>query len=123
MLTDTQKEIIRAFAESGMNRTEASRQLFKHYNTVYYQLIRIKEKTGLNPWDFFDLHELLRMAGVTDYVDVVRCKDCIYSRPLNREDDYEAFFGEDSVWCTHRGSGEYGLGFCSLGERDEDEKI
>ena len=76
MLTDAQKEIIRVFAESGMNRTEASRRLFRHYNTVYYQLIRIKENTELNPWDFFDLHELLRMAGVADFVDVVRCKDC-----------------------------------------------
>lgn len=76
MLTDTQKGIIRAFAESGMNRTEAARRLFRHYNTVYYQLIRIKEKTGLNPWNFFDLHELLRMAGAADFVDVVRCKDC-----------------------------------------------
>lgn len=55
--------------------------------------------------------------------EIVRCKDCIYSRPLDMEDDYEAFFGEDSVWCTHRDSAEYGLGFCSLGERDENEKI
>lgn len=53
--------------------------------------------------------------------EIVRCKDCIYSRPLDMEDDYEAFFGEDSVWCTHRDSGEYGLGFCYCGERDENE--
>ena len=119
-MTDTQKEIIRVFAESGMNRTEASRRLFRHYNTVYYQLIRIKEKTGLNPWDFFDLHELLRMAGAADFVDVVRCKDCIYSRPIDREDSYEAFFGGDCVWCTENDVGMHNHGFCSKGERRDD---
>lgn len=62
--------------------------------------------------------KLIEEAPAVDAVPVVRCKDCIYSRPIDREDSYEAFFGEDSVWCTHRDSGEYGLGFCYCGERD-----
>lgn len=117
MLTDAQKGIIRAFAESGMNRTEAARRLFRHYNTVYYQLIRIKEKTELNPWDFFDLHELLRMAGVADYVDVVRCKDCKYWETV----EYYPDGAKDVCRLLKRQTQDDC--FCSLGERDEDEKI
>lgn len=116
MLTDTQKEIIRGFAESSMNRTEAARRLFMHNSTIYYQLIRIKEKTGLNPWDFFELLELLRMAGAADFVDVVRCKDCIHSRPIDREDSYEDLFGEDCVWCDELYAGKKNIDFCSHGE-------
>jgi DNA-binding CsgD family transcriptional regulator len=117
MLTDTQKEIIRVFAESGMNRTEAARRLFRHYNTVYYQLIRIKEKTELNPWDFFDLHELLRMAGAADYVDVVRCKDCMWSRKV---DDQEPKYR--CVNITRYGSSQWldSNDYCSYGERKDD---
>jgi hypothetical protein len=110
MLTDTQNEIIRVFAESGMNRTEAARRLFVHYNTVYYQLIRIMDKTGLNPWDFFDLHELLRMAGVADCVDVVRCGECKHSSK----------FGP-SLACRRNpvAVAVNGCDFCSYGEKED----
>lgn len=114
MLTDTQKEIICVFAESGMNRTEASRRLFRHYNTVYYQLIRIKEKTGLNPWDFFDLHELLRMAGGTDFVDVVRCKDCKHLKSSNACYCHAADENGTPIFVRDND-------FCSYGERKADD--
>lgn len=63
MLTDRQCEVINAFAFSGMNKLKASRVLGCHYNNVVYLLKAIKESTGKNPDDLFDLHELFKMAG------------------------------------------------------------
>lgn len=58
-----------------------------------------------------------------EIVPVVRCKDCIYSRPIDREDSYEAFYGEDCVWCTENDVGMHNHGFCSKGERKDDDTI
>ena len=55
-----------------------------------------------------------------DAVPVVRCKDCMHSRPIDREDSYEDFFDEDSVWCTLRDSGECSMGFFYCAVRRDD---
>ena len=52
--------------------------------------------------------------------EIVQCKDCMHSRPIDREDSYEAFFGEDCVWCTENDVGMHNHGFCSKGERKDD---
>lgn len=63
MLTDKQCEVINALAFASMNVAEVSRMLGVHRNTTVYYIKMIQKKTGLNPLDFFDLHELYRIAG------------------------------------------------------------
>lgn len=61
MLTDKQREVVHAIAFANMNIAEAARMLGCHRNTMPWHIEKIKEKTGLNPLDFFDLHELYNL--------------------------------------------------------------
>ena len=65
-LTDKQCEVINALAFANMNAEKAGRMLERHRNTVLYHVETIKQKTGLDPLDFFDLHKLFEMAGGND---------------------------------------------------------
>ena len=52
-------KIIIALADNKMNVSEVSRQLYMHRNTVAYHIERIKQITGKDPLDFYDLYNLL----------------------------------------------------------------
>lgn len=52
---------------------------------------------------------LVEMPSRADVVEVVRCKDC-------------KFWDSDCIWCELWGNTqEYGNGFCSYGERKDNE--
>lgn len=57
------KECIRAFADAGMNASEAGRRMYVHKNTILYHFDRVKKETGLDPRKFNDLVELLDIMG------------------------------------------------------------
>lgn len=61
-LTDVDIQIILALADSNMNESETSRSLFMHRNNVVYHIGKVKRLTGLDPTNFYDLHELVQMA-------------------------------------------------------------
>ena len=56
-----------------------------------------------------------------DVVEVVRCKDCVSSRMLNRKDRFENAYDIDCVYCMLHDMGMRRDGFCSDGERKTDE--
>lgn len=55
-----------AYAHSNMNVHETSRRCYCHRGTVEYRLRRVKEKTGLDPRNFFELIKLLYGIGVVN---------------------------------------------------------
>ena len=59
ILADHRCKIILALADANMNVLEVSRQLYMHRNTVAYQIGRIKQLTGKDPMNFYDLHDLV----------------------------------------------------------------
>jgi len=61
-LTVEEADIIFAIARCDMVRERVSRDLYYHRNTLRCKEKRIKEKTGLDPYKFYDLVELLDMA-------------------------------------------------------------
>lgn len=63
MLTDKQCEVINALAFSGMRINKAAEKIGCGESTVRRHVAQIKEQTGLNPQDFFDLHDLYEIAG------------------------------------------------------------
>lgn len=76
-LTDIQREVLVAYAECNMNMSQAAKKLYMHHNNVAHHLELIRKKSDLNPRNLFDLIKLLQFTGITNYVEVVRCKDCI----------------------------------------------
>lgn len=64
-MTIRQAEVIISLAKNNMNMRAAAREMFVHYHTVIYNVKMIRRNTGLNPLDFCDLAELLRMANAT----------------------------------------------------------
>lgn len=58
-LSEQRCNIILAFADNNMNVSNTAKQLFMHRNTVVYHLERIKEFTDKNPFNFYDLHDLV----------------------------------------------------------------
>lgn len=59
LLSEARCNIIFALADSNMNVNEVSRKLYMHRNTVTYQIGRIKQITGKDPLNFYDLHDLV----------------------------------------------------------------
>lgn len=68
-LTDLDIQTILVFAKNNMNVSKTAQELFFHCNTIRYHLEKVERVTGLNPFKFYDLVELVFMAnkaGVTD---------------------------------------------------------
>lgn len=117
-LTDRQIEIIRSMAKHGMRLTDVSRELYRHRNTVAYHIEVIKDITGKDPMNFSDLIDLLRGIGeMPGEVNVVRCKNCKRSRPIDKEDPFEKRFADGCVWCKKWGEGMMPEDYCSYGKR------
>lgn len=55
--------IILTLAKNNMRATETSYDLDVHRGTVLYRIEKIKKLTGLDPMNFYDLHELVKMAN------------------------------------------------------------
>lgn len=65
-MTRDQKKIVKALAEHSMNVSEAARATNYHRNSCVYHIEQIKKKTGLDPMNFFDLHELYQIVTMDD---------------------------------------------------------
>ena len=62
-LTLVELEILQAFADNDMSIARTSRFLYIHRNTITYHLRMIKERTGLDPRNFYDLVKLVSQKG------------------------------------------------------------
>lgn len=78
-----------------------------------------KEAFKENPVVMGMLLRWIRKQPTIDAVPVVRCKDCDYSRPLNRKDPFENTFTEGCIWCHKHGDAVFENDFCSYGVRKE----
>ena len=79
-LTETEREVVRTYAENNMSINATASKLFRHWNGVSYILGRVQEKTGLDPRKFFDLYQLVMIAAGTNIIEVTRCADCEHSK-------------------------------------------
>lgn len=61
-MSELQKEVILTFASCNMNVCATSRRLYIHRNTIEYHLGKVKEETGLDPHNFYDLTTLVKIA-------------------------------------------------------------
>ena len=106
-LSETAREIIIAYASTNMNASATAKKLFRDYNGVEYHINRIKEKTGLDPRNFFDLCKLVSAVNGAKVLDVLRCEGCaraddayINSRGLRICPASGMIFGDDD-YCSH----------------------
>lgn len=56
------REIILKMCDCSMNTSEVAREMHYSRINIYNHLIKIKELTGLDPKNFYDLLELRNMA-------------------------------------------------------------
>ena len=61
MLTDKEKMMIQSFAKHNMRMKLACDELFYCRDTILYHFAKVHKKTGLNPRQFHDLAELIRL--------------------------------------------------------------
>lgn len=69
LLSEKRIDIILSLADNRMNVSEVARKQYMSRNTVVYNIERIREITGKDPLDFYDLHELVRMAKAERRMD------------------------------------------------------
>ena len=55
----------------------------------------------------------------TDAVPVIRCKDCLYSRRLDRNDPHDDRYAEGRLWCRKLCEDVCPDDYCSNAERKE----
>ena len=70
-------------------------------------------------FDCEDVVSSIENAPAADVEHVIRCKDCHYSRELNREDPKERQFIEGCVWCMNWEYGVFPDDYCSNAKRKE----
>ena len=61
-MTKLQAEIIVALADNSMNVSHTAKKIFMSRSAVNYHLRRIRQTTGKNPTDFYDMRDLLPVA-------------------------------------------------------------
>lgn len=61
-LTETDCEFLLAYAKYNMQLSETARQIAYSRNAVKYHLDQVKVKTGLSPYNFYDLVKLVQMC-------------------------------------------------------------
>ena len=61
-MTKQESKIIIELAHHQLSALQAAKTLNYHRNTIYYHVRNIRKKTGLNPYDFFDMQKLYPMA-------------------------------------------------------------
>lgn len=61
-MTKPQAEIIMGLAANGLNISRTAKATYRHRNTVCAHIRNIKESTGKNPTDFYDMIELEKEA-------------------------------------------------------------
>ena len=71
-------------------------------------------------FDCEDVVSSIENAPAADVEHVIRCKDCHYSRELNREDPKERQFIEGCVWCMNWEYGVFPDDYCSNAKRRKD---
>ena len=97
---------------------------YERLQELMYRLREIMPQIGENPVADEMYNMVFEYAENTDedVVEVVRCKDCIYHRQLDRKDRYEDSFVEGCLWCMlGRGDGVMPEQFCDDGKRRESE--
>ena len=70
-LTDADRDVLYAYADNDMNVSKTARNIFMNRSCVDYHLLRVHQKTGLDPYRFHDLVELMQRTvrpakGVTE---------------------------------------------------------
>lgn len=66
MFDDRKREIILAMADCNLSIAAVAEKLHFNRNNIVYHMNQIKKKTGLNPRNFYDLVELLKMLEDTE---------------------------------------------------------
>ena len=61
-MTKQESRIIIELARHGLSALQAAKSLSYHRNTIYDHVKNIRKKTGLDPYDFFDMQKLYPMA-------------------------------------------------------------
>lgn len=62
-MEDRDKQLLKAYAENDMNRSQTSKAVYLHTNSIRYRFAVIRRETGLDPQCFYDLVALLRKIG------------------------------------------------------------
>lgn len=74
---------------------------YERLQELLYRLREIMPEIGENPVadDMYNMVFAYAEDTGEDVVEVVRCKDCIHHRQLDRKDRYEDSFVKGCLWC------------------------
>ena len=61
-MTNDDKALLKAYAENNMNRSQTSKAVYLHTNSIRYRFAVIRRETGLDPQCFYDLVKLLGIS-------------------------------------------------------------
>lgn len=92
---------------------------YERLQELLYRLREIMPEIGENPVadEMYNMVFEYAENMDKDVVEVVRCKDCIHHRQLDRQDCYENTFIDGCLWCMiGRGDGVMPEQFCDYGE-------
>lgn len=59
MLTDQDINVVLAFAQNNMKILTTAKAVYMNRNSIRYHLKKVKDHTGLNPHNFYDLIKLV----------------------------------------------------------------
>ena len=63
-LNDLDKTILIEYANCSMNAAKTAEKLHFHRNNITYHLKKVERFTGLNPYNFYELVQILELMGV-----------------------------------------------------------
>lgn len=61
-LTEMDWHVVKTYADCNMNKAQTAKRCYIAVNGVCYHLNKIREHTGLNPNNFYDLVKLVKLV-------------------------------------------------------------
>lgn len=80
---------------------------------INWRLLIPTNPTTAEEYIIYSAEKLVERQPTADVVEVVRCKDCKYSKPMN---------GTDFIYFCNNGSMVSHIHFCAYGERRKGDK-
>lgn len=62
-LSEKEREIIRLLAKYNLRVASVARRMHYQHHSIGYHVDKIKNKTGLDPTNFYDMIKLLKIIG------------------------------------------------------------
>lgn len=99
--SDLEIKVLKAYAGANMNASLAAKNVYRSRQGIDYYLNKVWDRTGINPYTFYGLRDLLNMVRVQNG-EITDLEADLIAAKLERDDAKEKL-RKIQKWCKEKG--------------------